>query len=93
MPTDRFADQFLQPDQVDALVAEWARAEAGDLPPAVLDALDPFHLRDRIAWYEDHNAPTTTALLRAVLDRTVAWQVDHALPSHPAPEQDGGGRL
>jgi hypothetical protein len=71
------------------LVAEWAAAEAADLPPAVLDALDPFHLRDRIAWYQARNAPTTSALLCAVLDRTVAWQVDHAQPTH---EQDGGGR-
>jgi hypothetical protein len=92
MPTDQFADRFLLPDQVDPLVAEWARAEADDLPPAVLDALDPFHLRDRITRYETRNAPTTSALLRAVLDRTVAWQVDHALPPHSSTEHGGGGR-
>jgi hypothetical protein len=92
MTADRFADQFLVPDQVEPLVAEWARAEAADLPPAVLDALDLFHLRDRIAWYQARNAPTTAALLRAVLDRTVAWQVDHALPTRSHPERGGGGR-
>jgi hypothetical protein len=90
MRPERFADQFLVPGQVEPLVAEWAAAEAGDLPPAVLDALDPFHLRDRIAWYQQHNAPTTSALLGAVLDRTVAWQVDHALPPHPSTERGGG---
>jgi hypothetical protein len=55
----------------------------------VLDALDPFTLCDRITWYEARNAATTSALLCAVLDRTVAWQVDHALPTRPAPEQAG----
>jgi hypothetical protein len=89
---DRFADQFLVSGQVEPLVAEWAAAEAADLPPAVLDALDPFHLRDRIAWYQARNAPTTSALLRAVLDRTVAWQVDHTLPTQSHPERGGGER-
>jgi hypothetical protein len=92
MPADRFADQFLPPDDTDPLLGEWATAEAGDLPPAVLDALDPFTLRDRITWYQQRNAPTTSALLRAVLDRTVAWQVDHALPAHPRHERGGGQR-
>ena len=87
---NQFPDQFLLPGDVDPLVAEWAAAEAGDLPPAVLDALDPFTLRDRIAWYDARNAHTASALLRAVLDRAVAWQVDHALPTHP--RQGGGGR-
>jgi hypothetical protein len=89
---DRFADQFLVAGQFEPLVAEWAAAEAGDLPPAVLDALDPFTLRDRITWYQAHNALTTSALLRAVLDRTVAWQVDRAVPTHPSNERGGGGR-
>jgi hypothetical protein len=92
MRPDQFADQFLTPNNSGPLVGEWAQAEAGDLPPAVLDALDPFILRDRITWYEHHHAPTSSALLRAVLDRTIAWQVDHALPTHPSPEQEGGGR-
>jgi hypothetical protein len=91
MPADRFADQFLTPDDTDLLTGEWARTEAVDLPPAVLDALDPFTLRDRIARYEQHHAPTTSTLLRAVLDRAVAWQVDHALPTHPTPDCGGGG--
>ncbi len=89
---NQFPDQFLLPGDVDPLVAEWAAAEAGDLPPAVLDALDPFTLRDRIAWYDARNAHTASALLRAVLDRAMAWQVDHALPAHPRPERGGGGR-
>jgi hypothetical protein len=89
---NQFPDQFLLPGDVDPLVAEWAAAEAGDLPPAVLDALDPFHLRDRIAWYQARNAPTSSTLLRAVLDRTVAWQVDRAVPTHPSTERGGGGR-
>jgi hypothetical protein len=92
MRPDQFTDQFLTPGEVDPLVGEWARAEAGDLPAAVLDALDPFTLRDRITWYEHRNAPTTSVLLRAVLDRTVAWQVDHALPTHPTHERGGSGR-
>jgi hypothetical protein len=90
--SDRFTDQFLTPTEVEPLVAEWAAAEAGDLPPAVLDALDPFHPRDRIAWYQARNAPTTSTLLRAVLDRRLAWQVDHALPTHPTSKRGGGGR-
>jgi hypothetical protein len=84
------SDQFLVPGDVEPLVAEWARAEAGDLPAAVLDALDPFHLRDRIAWYQARNAPATSALLRAVLDRTVAWQADR-LPTRPEQGEGGGG--
>jgi hypothetical protein len=88
---EQIPDQFLTTDDTDPELGEWARAEASDLPPAVLDALDPFTLRDRITWYQARNAPTTSALLRAVLDRTVAWQVDHALPTHPTPERGGGG--
>jgi hypothetical protein len=90
MRPERFADQFLVPADVEPLAAEWAAAEAADLPHAVLDALDPFHLRDRITWYQARNAPTTSALLRAVLDRTLAWQVDHAHLGHS--RQEGGGR-
>jgi hypothetical protein len=92
MRPDQFADQFLTPGGVDPPVGEWAQGEAGDLPPAVLDALDPFTLRDRITWYQDRNAATASALLRAVLDRTIAWQVDHAVPTHPWRQQEGGGQ-
>jgi hypothetical protein len=74
----------------------WAREEAHRLPLAVLACLDPFALRDRIAGYEaDYRRCTergalANVLLRAVLDRAVAWQADR-LPGRPAPQRGQGG--
>jgi hypothetical protein len=94
----RFPDRFLPPRPGSDLTA-WAGQEAARLPLAVVACLDPFALRDRIAWYEgdqqrhpDEGAAAAGRLLRAVLDRTVAWQVDHAVPTHPTSERGGGGR-
>jgi hypothetical protein len=53
----------------------WARAEAAALPEQDLAGLDPFQLRDDIAGcHADDQQPTTAALLRAMLDRVIAWQ-------------------
>jgi hypothetical protein len=58
----------------------WARAEAAALPDEDLAGLDPFQLRDDIADCEADDQPTTAALLRAMLDRAVAWQATRARP-------------
>jgi hypothetical protein len=52
----------------------WARAEAATLPEQDLAGLDPFQLRDDIAACQADGQPTTAALLRAILDRAIAWQ-------------------
>ena len=81
----RFPDRFLPPRPGSDLTA-WAREEADRLPLAVLACLDPFALRDRIAWYEgdqqrhpDEGAAAAGLLLRAVLDRAVAWQTQRTV--------------
>jgi hypothetical protein len=58
----------------------WARAEAATLTEQDLAALDPFQLRDDLANCEADNQPTTAALLRAILDRAIAWQATHVQP-------------
>jgi hypothetical protein len=96
MTPDRFPDQFLPAlARGDREAWQWAREEAAQLPPAVLAVLDPFAVRDRIACYERQSgrgAWLNGLLLRAVLDRVVAWQADRACP-RPAPQrgQHGGG--
>jgi hypothetical protein len=95
----RFPDRFL-PSRTDSGLAAWARQEAGRLPLAVVACLDPFALRDRIAWYEgdqqrhpDEGAAAAGLLLRAVLDRAVAWQAQRtALRASPERSQGGGER-
>ena len=82
MNDPRFPDRFLPPvPGGDPEAWAWAREEAHRLPPAVLACLDPFTLRDRIACYEadyrrhpERGALANVLLLRAVLDRAVAWQ-------------------
>jgi hypothetical protein len=100
---NHFPDQFL-PTRAgrDPEAWQWARDEARRLPPVVLAALDPFTLRDRIACYEheyerhpERGVLANVLVLRAVLDRAVAWQADH-LPTRPDPERghkrsQGGG--
>ena len=95
---NRFPDQFL-PARAggDPEAWAWARTEASRLPPVVVAALDPFTLRDRIACYEhdyqrhpERGAWANVLLLRAVLDRAVAWQADR-LPTRPLPERGQGG--
>jgi hypothetical protein len=58
----------------------WARAEAAALIDEDLADLDPFQLRDDIAYCEANQQPTTAALLRAMLDRAIAWQATRAQP-------------
>ena len=95
----RFPDAFLPPVPASDLVA-WARGEAARLPLAVLACLDPFTLRDRIAWYEgdqqrhpDEGTAAAGLLLRAVLDRAVAWQTQRtALRACPERGQGGAER-
>ncbi len=96
----RFPDAFLPARPTSDLVA-WARQEAARLPAAVLACLDPFALRDRIAWYQgdqqrhpDEGAAAAGLLLRAVLDRAVAWQTQRTvLLADPqrGPERGQGG--
>jgi hypothetical protein len=96
----RFPDSFLPPRPGSHLAA-WAREEAARLPLAVVACLDPFALRDRIAWYEgdhqrhpDEGAAAAGLLLRAVLDRAVAWQTQRTvLLADPErrPERGQGG--
>jgi hypothetical protein len=58
----------------------WARAEAAAMPDEELAGLDPFQLRDDIAGCDANQQPTTAALLRAMLDRAIAWQATRARP-------------
>jgi hypothetical protein len=58
----------------------WARAEAAALPEQGLAGLDPFQLRDDIADCQADDQPTTAALLRAMLDRAIAWQATRLRP-------------
>lgn len=58
----------------------WARAEAAAMPHEDLAGLDPFQLRDDFADCEANDQPTTAALLRAMLDRAIAWQATHLRP-------------
>jgi hypothetical protein len=58
----------------------WARTEAAALTEQDLASLDPFQLRDDIADCEADDQPTTAALLRAMLDRAIAWQATRARP-------------
>jgi hypothetical protein len=58
----------------------WARAEAAALTDEDLAGLDPFQLRDDIADCDANQQPTTAALLRAMLDRAIAWQATRAQP-------------
>jgi hypothetical protein len=92
----RYPDAFLPPVPGSDLVA-WARQEANHLPLAVVACLDPFTLRDRIAFYEadqqrhpDEGTVAAGLLLLAVLDRAVAWQADR-VPTRPEPERGLGG--
>jgi hypothetical protein len=99
----RFPDRFLPPVPGSELAA-WARQEANRLPLPVVACLDPFALRDRIAWFEhdqqrdpDEGLAAAALLLRAVLDRAVAWQTARtALRADPqrGPErgQEGGAQ-
>jgi hypothetical protein len=57
-----------------------ARAEAAALPEQDLAGLDPFQLRDDIAGCVADGQPTTAALLRAMLDRVIAWQATRLQP-------------
>jgi hypothetical protein len=96
----RFPDSFLPPRPGSDLVA-WARGEAARLPLPVLACLDPFTVRDRIARYEgdqqqhsDEGATAAGLLLRAVLDRAVAWQAQRTVPladPERGPERAKGG--
>jgi hypothetical protein len=58
----------------------WARAEAAALPDEDLAGLDPFQLRDDIADCNANQQPTTAALVRAMLDRAIAWQATRVQP-------------
>jgi hypothetical protein len=58
----------------------WARAEAAALTEQDLAGLDPFQLRDDIADCDANQQPTTAALLRAMLDRAIAWQATPVQP-------------
>ena len=58
----------------------WARAEAEAMTDEDLADLDPFQLRDDIAYCEANDQPTTAALLRAMLDRAITWQATRAQP-------------
>ena len=96
MNDPRFPDRFLPPRLGSDLVA-WAREEAARLPLAVLACLDPFALRDRIAWYEadqqrhpDEGTVAAGVLLLAVLDRAVAWQTQRTV-LRADPERGQGG--
>jgi hypothetical protein len=92
----RFPDQFLAPvPGSDPEAWAWARQEAHRLPAAVLACLDPFTLRDRLLVYEgDHRrhpergALANLLLLRALLDRAVAWHTG-LLPTRPAAPERG----
>ena len=97
----RFPDRFLPPRPGSDLAA-WAHEEAARLPLAVLACLDPFALRDRIAWYEadqqrhlDEGAAAAGLLLRALLDRAVAWQTQRTVlladPQRGTERGQGGG--
>jgi hypothetical protein len=91
---NRFPDQFLPPVPAsDREAWAWAQQEARRLPVAVLACLDPFTLRDRLAVYRqdpEGGALASVLLLRAVLDRVVAWQADR-VPTRPEPERGQGG--
>jgi hypothetical protein len=94
----RFPDAFLPAVLGSDLVA-WAGGEAARLPLAVVACLDPFALRDRVAWYEgdqqrDPDEGTTAAgllLLLAVLDRAVAWQAQRTVRLADPERGQGGG--
>ena len=58
----------------------WAHAEAAAIPDEDLAGVDPFQLRDDIADCEANDQPTTAALLRAMLDRAIAWQATRLQP-------------
>jgi hypothetical protein len=58
----------------------WARAEAAAMPDENLADLDPFQLRDDITGCQADDQPTTAALLRAMLDRAIAWQATRLQP-------------
>jgi hypothetical protein len=92
----RFLDSFLPPRPGSDLAA-WASEEANRLPLPVVACLDPFALRDSLVRFEhdqqrdpDEGLAAAALLLRAVLDRTVAWQADR-LPARPAPQRGQGG--
>jgi hypothetical protein len=96
----RFPDSFLPAVPGSDLVA-WARGEADRLPLPVVACLDPFALRDALVRFErdqqhdpDEGLAAAALLLRATLDRTVAWQTTrtavHAAPEPPERSQEGG---
>jgi hypothetical protein len=58
----------------------WARAEAASLTEQDLAGLDPFQLGDDLADCQANQQPTTAALLRAILDRAIAWQATRQRP-------------
>ena len=58
----------------------WARAEAAAMTDEDVAGRDPFQLRDDIADCDANQQPTTAALLRAMLDRAIAWQTTRARP-------------
>jgi hypothetical protein len=58
----------------------WARTKAAAMPDEDLAGLNPFQLRDDIAGCEADQQPTTAALLRAMLDRAIAWQATRVQP-------------
>jgi hypothetical protein len=72
-------EQFITAERELARQA-WARAEAAALPDEDLAGLNPFQLRDDIAGCEADQQPTTAALLRAMLDRAIAWQATRVQP-------------
>jgi hypothetical protein len=95
----RFPNSFLP--RSDSDLTAWAREEAARLPLAVLACLDPFTMRDLIAWYEgdqqrhpDEGRAAAGLLLRAVLDRAVAWQTQRTVrlaDPERGPERGQGG--
>jgi hypothetical protein len=91
----RFPDAFLPAVPGSDLVA-WARAEADRLPLPVVACLDPFALRDALVRFEhdqqrDPDEDLAAALLlRAALDRAVAWQVARTVV-HADLERGQGG--
>jgi hypothetical protein len=66
----------------------WARTEAAALPEQDLAGLDPFQLRDDIADCDAGDQPTTAALLRAMLDRAIAWQATRLPPPRSREEAE-----
>jgi hypothetical protein len=54
----------------------WARAEAAAMTDEDLADVDPFQLRDDIAYCDANQQPTTAALL----DRAITWQATRVRP-------------